>query len=287
MKISVLGLLPFSQLIKEGFEIIGHKISDEDPDIIYSNDPRGFEKALILKNKYPKAYLIFNVLDIPWHLSSSIRQQTKLLVNNFLIKADQITAISFKVKKDLLQFIDKKIHVIYNPTKDDFYDPKIKKDNQFLFVGRANDPVKRIGLVHETLLEIKDGLNNLKICGAEDPGFGNYLGYVSDQELNKLYNSSKFIFLPSKAEGIGLPMIEAMICGSLPITCSDNETAREFLPSEFICDPNVKSIVNKIEELDKEYDVRREKALNFGKKYKEKLNKATIAKNILNLIKTK
>ena len=285
MKISVFGLLPFAQLIKEGFEIKGHKISNENPDIIYSNDPRGFENAMLLKKKYPKAYLILNVLDIPWHLSSSISQQTKLLVNNFLIKADQISVISFKVKKDLSQFVDKEIHVIYNPTKDVFFDENIKKNNKFLFVGRANDPIKRINLVYDSLLKIKDGLKSIKICGAENPNFGNYLGYVSDQELNKLYNSTKYLFLPSKAEGIGLPMIEAMICGSVPITCSDNETAKEFLPIDFICDPNPKSIENKIEELDKEYDAKRELAFDYGRKYKEKFNKVRIAENILSLTK--
>ena len=49
--------------------------------------------------------------------------------------------------------------------------------------------------------------------------------------------------MPSKAEGLGLPMIEGMICGSIPITCSDNFTAKEFSPKEFICDPNPDSII--------------------------------------------
>ena len=38
-------------------------------------------------------------------------------------------------------------------------------------------------------------------------------------------------------------------------------TAKEFLPPDFICEPNPQSIINKIEELDKEYTTKRE--LNF------------------------
>ena len=285
MKVAVFGMLPFSQLIKEGFKELEHKISLEDPELIYANDPRGFSEAMLLKKKYPNAYLILNMLDIPWHLSTTIKQQTMFLVNNFLSKADAITVISFKVKKDLSQFVDKNIHVIYNPTKDVYYEKDIKKSNMFLYVGRANDPVKRIKLVHDSLLKIENGIKNIKICGSENPGFGNYLGIVSDQELNKLYNSTKYLFLPSKAEGIGLSMIEAMICGSIPITCSDNKTAKEFSPADFICDPNVQSIVNKIDELNKEYEIKRKLALEFGKKYKDQFNKVTIAKNILNLKK--
>ena len=284
MKISVFGMLPFSHLIKEGLEKLGHKISAENPELIYANDPRGYKEAMLMKTKYKNVPLILNILDIPWHMPK-IQQQTELLVNQFLIQADYVSTISLKVKKDLSQFFNKKIHVIYNPIKDVYYDENIPKNNMFLFVGRANDSIKRFNLVRNTLFKIKDGEKKIKICGTENPDFGNYLGYVSDEELNNLYNSTKFVLLPSKAEGIGLPMIESMICGALPITCSDNETAKEFLPPDFICEPEPQSILEHIEKLDKEYSVKRELAFKFGKKYKEKFDKSSIAKNILNIIK--
>ena len=277
-------MLPFSHLIKEGLEKLGHEISTENPELIYANDPRGYKEAMLVKIKYKNAPLILNILDIPWHMPN-IQQQTKLLVNQFLIQADFVSTISLKVKKDLSQFLNKKIHVIYNPIKDVYYDENILKNNMFLFVGRANDPIKRFNLVRDTLFKIKDGVKKIKICGAENPDFGNYLGYVSDEELNNLYNSTQFVLLPSKAEGIGLPMIESMICGALPVTCSDNETAKEFLPPDFICEPEPQSILEHIEMLDKEYSVKRKLAFKFGKKYKEKFNKSSIAKNILNIIK--
>ena len=284
MKISVFGMLPFSNLIKEGFTKLGHEISDENPGLIYANDPRGYKEAIQIKKRYKESPLIFNLLDIPWHMPN-IQQQTRLLVNQFLNKADFVSVISLKVKKDLSQFFNKKIHVIYNPIKDVYYDEKILKNNMFLFVGRANDPIKRFDLVRDTLIKIKDGIKKIKVCGAENPNFGNYLGYVSDKELNNLYNSTQFVLLPSKAEGIGLPMIESLICGALPITCSDNETAKEFLPRDFICAPNPKSMLEHIKKLENEYANKRNLAFEFGKKYKEKFNKSSIAKNILNILK--
>ena len=284
MKISVFGMLPFSNLIKEGFTKLGHEISDENPELIYANDPRGYKEAIQIKKKNKEAPLIFNLLDIPWHMPN-IQQQTKLLVNQFLNQANFVSVISLKVKKDLSQFFNKKIHIIYNPIKDVYYDEKILKNNMFLFVGRANDPIKRFDLVRDTLIKIKDGIKKIKVCGAENPNFGNYLGYVSDEELNNLYNSTQFVLLPSKAEGIGLPMIESMICGALPITCSDNETAKEFLPRDFICAPDPKSILEHIKKLENEYANKRNLAFEFGKKYKEKFNKSSIAENILNILK--
>ena len=45
MKISVFGLKPFSQLIKEGFQKLGHEISSENLDLI----ARAFKKEFLNK----------------------------------------------------------------------------------------------------------------------------------------------------------------------------------------------------------------------------------------------
>ncbi len=268
---------------REAFIELDHELSFDNPNIIYANDSTGYADAIKLKNTFQDALLILHFLDIPWHMPN-IQKQTESLVKNYLLKADIIAANSEKVKKDLSQFIpNKKIHVTYDIAKDVYLDEKIKKDNIFLYVGRASDPVKRFNLVRESLLKIKDGVKNTKICGSQNPNFGDYLGIIKDQELNKLYNASKYVLLPSSAEGIGLPMIEGMICGAIPITCSDNLTAREFSPPDFICEPYPQSIVNKIEELNKEYEAKRKIALEFGKKYKIQFDKKNIAKNIINI----
>ncbi len=284
IKISIFGADGYTcqmPRIKEAMQKLGHILSEDSPEMIYSNDPTGYEKAMCLKKKFPSSFLIFNFLDVPWHMPN-VDKQTKLLVEHFLAKSDAVTAISYKVKKDLAKFLDKKIEVIYNPIKDVFYDESIKKNNTFLYVGRANDP-----LLKQAFSKTVNGIIDIKICGSEDPGFGTYLNVVSDQELNKLYNSSKYLLLPSKAEGLGLTMIEAMICGSLPIACSDNETAKEFLPKDFICEPNSQSILDKIEELNKEYDVKRKLALKYGKKYKIQFDKMSIAKKILSIFNSR
>ena len=289
IKISIFGADGYTcqmPRIKEAMQSLGHTLSEDSPEMIYSNDPTGYEKAMCLKKKFPSSFLIFNFLDVPWHMPN-VDKQTKLLVEHFLAKSDAVTAISYKVKKDLAKFLDKKIEVIYNPIKDVFYDESIKKNNTFLYVGRANDPVKRTNLLKQAFSKTVNGIIDIKICGSEDPGFGTYLNVVSDQELNKLYNSSKYLLLPSKAEGLGLTMIEAMICGSLPIACSDNETAKEFLPKDFICEPNSQSILDKIEELNKEYDVKIKLALKYGKKYKIQFDKMSIAKKILGIFNSR
>ena len=272
--------------IKEGMLALGHILSEDSPDLIYSNDPPGYEKALSLKKKYPNACLILNFLDIPWHFPG-VEEKTKLLAKHFFSFANVVTTISYKVKKDLSKFYSGRISVIYNPIKDVQLDENIKKDNDFLFVGRVFDKVKRFYLVHDSLLKIKNGEKRIKVCGLKNPGFGEYLGVVDDQKLNTLYNSSKYVLLPSSAEGLGLPMIESMICGAIPITCSDNLTAREFSPLDFICEPNAEAIVKKVNELNKNYEKKRKLALEYGEKYKKQFDKKTIAQNIIDVFLSK
>ena len=64
-------------------------------------------------------------------------------------------------------------------------------------------------------------------------------------------------------------------------------TTKEFLPQDFICEPNAQSIVSKIEELDKDYDKKKKLALEYGKKYKIQFNKINIASNILKIFNSR
>ena len=105
MKISVFGMLPFSQLIREGFEKLEHKISTENPDLIFSNDPTGYEQSLILKKRYPNAYLLFNFLDVPWH-HPNIHLKAKILVKNGESNAKTFQTVAERRRKSSNDYIN-------------------------------------------------------------------------------------------------------------------------------------------------------------------------------------
>ena len=54
--------------------------------------------------------------------------------------------------------------------------------------------------------------------------------------------------------------------------------------TQSLCAPNPESILKCIKKLEQEYEIKRKLAFKFGTEYKEKFNKTTIAKNILNII---
>ena len=62
IKISIFGADGFTcqmPRIRDAMKSLGHIISEESPDLIYSNDPTGYNKAILLKKKISK--FIFNI----------------------------------------------------------------------------------------------------------------------------------------------------------------------------------------------------------------------------------
>ncbi len=91
-------------------------------------------------------------------------------------------------------------------------------DKYFLFVG-TGDPRKNMKVVMEALERVSP---DIKLVVAGWAGWGRaevdenqvqFLGYVDDEDLAKLYSGALALLYPSLYEGFGLPVVEAMACG--------------------------------------------------------------------------
>ena len=269
--------------IEEGFILNNCKIinncnnNSSSLDFIYAHCQSSWEEA-INYHKYctKNAKLLLKVLDVPIHCLDFDKERTR----EKLRYANLILSNSKHVQKEIKEILGFDSIIVYDCIKDLEYKKEIKKEIDFLAIGRLNDPEKR-GFLIKDLCKILREKRTLVTCGPEKLGISNELGIVDDSSLNSLYCASKFCLCLSRREGLYLPPLEAMVTGCIPIVCEDMTTVSEFIPKEFVCKPNIESIYNKILEIEKRYYDYQDVAINYGFIYKKFFDKKTVAKRII------
>ncbi len=163
-------------------------------------------------------------------------------------KADKIIAISNHTKKDLMKLYDvnsSKIDVIYrgcslHPERIHAKSSLILPTDFILFVGkrRGYKNFDKFLLATADILREKRQLHLVCAGGRcfrpdetqmiQTLGLKNKVHHfvVTDDELAELYQKAKFLVLPSKYEGFGLPLLEAFRCGC-PVACSQTSSLTE------------------------------------------------------------
>lgn len=161
-----------------------------------------------------------------------------LLLPHSLWLCDAIIVPSKFIKKEFSSFYPaylSKVHVTHEGVDPVFHQLKrgmVSKRSFFLAIASKNTR-KNISTICEAFLAASLKNTDLYIVGtlpAKMEPIQNrsihFLGYVSDSELNKLYNSAKALLYLSSYEGFGLPVIEALACGT-PVIASDIPCLRE------------------------------------------------------------
>jgi glycosyltransferase involved in cell wall biosynthesis len=169
-----------------------------------------------------------------------------------LKRAEAIIAVSRSTAIDLLDRIPSlkgRVSVIHSGVDKKYFnndqedsDRVIKKyhlpPKYILFLGTAENRKNLLGLV-QAWQKIKSGLNcplALVIAGKPqdfdqfiDPDI-QFLGYVPEEDKPGLYRNALIFCYPSFFEGFGLPILEAMACGT-PVVASHATSLAEVVGS--------------------------------------------------------
>lgn len=200
--------------------------------------------------------LVYTPHDQPlWTVPMSDRQRETVgcVHQRMLERADVVLADSPAERLDLQSRVPHRSHVEFLPLGcdfDAFRAGPAERSPRLLFVGDLNEIRKRFDRVAALVPRIVERWPGLRLAvvgnRSEDVSqrlpagmrpFVEALGYVSEAELRSLYASSLGLFLLSDVEAFGLPILEAMACGT-PVFLSDLESTRglfgEF-PSAHFC----------------------------------------------------
>ncbi|MBI3549157.1 MAG: glycosyltransferase family 4 protein [Elusimicrobia bacterium] len=167
--------------------------------------------------------------------------------------ASAILTVSENTKRDLVRLYGipaEKIHVIYNAAHPSFAPcpDRAKVEAARRTYGIARDYFLSVGALQprKNLRRLIDAYNicrrdprfdqELVIVGAKAWGRDNladggapdvrFLGYVAEEDLPLLYNGATALAYPSLYEGFGLPVVEAMSCGT-PVIASSTSSLPE------------------------------------------------------------
>ncbi len=187
----------------------------------------------------------------PW-----TRTYSRVVVPRVVRAARLVTAVSEFTADEVERLLGvprERIRVVPNAADAAFTEDGPRADGDYLLAVGTLEPRKNLARAIEAARRL--GVE-LRVAG--DPGWGGveasgpgvtWVGFASDDELARLYRGAACVVYPSLYEGFGIPVLEAMACGTPVVTSRGGSTEEVAGGAAVLVDPeDVASIASGIEE---------------------------------------
>ena len=181
---------------------------------------------------------VLTVQDLSWERDPSVfgwwdLATFKLFVRNSVKRARHVLAISERTKRDLVELYGTQPDKItVTPlAPDPAFRPAQEHDSFLLFVSAIEprkqplDAIDAANAVGRRLVVVGPKKDAELVSELERRG-ADVRGYVPKDELVRLYQSAACLVFPSRYEGFGLPVVEAMACGT-PVVAAPEPALEE------------------------------------------------------------
>jgi glycosyltransferase involved in cell wall biosynthesis len=175
--------------------------------------------------RFPEHHPRERVMYSKLFFSRRCKKVNRFLTISAFIKEEMAIYLGIRRQNTIVTYLGYDPTVLYPRSTieiEDCLDRHGLPDRYFLFVG-SGDPRKNINIIPEAL---DRGSLTMPLVVAGWSGWaGNaswekvrLLGYVGDDDLARLYSGAMALIFPSRYEGFGLPVLEAMACGCPVVT---------------------------------------------------------------------
>jgi glycosyltransferase involved in cell wall biosynthesis len=159
-----------------------------------------------------------------WH-----RRTGTAALRGGVARADAVVAVSSFTRDELVTLLDvpaERVRIVPNAVDDVFTSEGPAAEGDYVLAVGTLEPRKNLGAAVEAA-----ALAGVELRVAGAPGWGGvevpgWAGRPSDADLAALYRGARCLVYPSLYEGFGLPVVEAMACGT-PVVVSAGGATEE------------------------------------------------------------